>query len=76
MNNHLVVITWLSEHDKWPRDDDTSDRFADVLLQAVRRSHLEVAKYVSELGVLRACRSRMLEIVNTASQDAALVEWV
>lgn len=76
MNNHLAVITWLSEHDKWPRDDDTSDRFADVLLQAVRSSHLEVAKYVSEFGVSRACRSRMLEIVNTASQDAAMVEWV
>lgn len=75
LKGHLAVVKWLSEHSQWSRDDDdTSCRFATILLDVVR--HLEGAKYISQFGVSQYCHASMLSIANTTSQDPAMAEWI
>ncbi|GAB9476239.1 Alpha- and gamma-adaptin-binding protein p34 [Globisporangium polare] len=69
-SGHLAVIEWLNGHQQWTDREEPKDRFACALLLAVRRGHLQVAKYVVEHGV-----SRLL-VHASYSGNAEMVEWL
>lgn len=58
--SHLAVIKWLNEHQQWT-GANAKDRFADVLTQAVRFEHFQVAKYLIEHGIAQVPAGLVLE---------------